>query len=186
MVKVWAAGVAAAPFSAQLAEAAGAPVDRAGRIKVLPDCTIPGHPEIFVVGDGMTLDDLPGVAQVAIQSGRFAAGQISARLEGAAAKPKFEYHDKGSMATVARFSAVASVGPIRATGLPAWLLWLFVHLLYLVGFEQRLTTLFHWTVSFIGKGRAERAVTAHQVFSRGADRSTAATAGRSAGRAGRG
>jgi NADH dehydrogenase len=187
MVKVWAAGVAAAPFSAKLADATGAPTDRAGRIKVLPDCTVPGHPEIFVVGDGMALEDLPGVAQVAIQSGRFAAAQISARLRGRTDGARFRYHDKGSMATVARFDAVASVGRIRATGLPAWLLWLFIHLLYLVGFEHRLTTLFHWAVSFVGRGRAERAVTAHQVFSRGAenpaaDRSTVRTAGRSAGR----
>jgi NADH dehydrogenase len=191
MVKVWAAGVAAAPFLARLADATSAPADRAGRIKVLPDCTVPGHPEIFVVGDGMALADLPGVAQVAIQSGRFAAAQISARLQGRAGRAEFRYHDKGSMATVARFSAVASVGPIRATGLPAWLLWLFIHLFYLVGFEHRLTTLFHWTVSFLGRGRAERAVTAHQVFSRGAqnpaaDRSTAGTGGRSGGRSGRG
>jgi NADH dehydrogenase len=189
MVKVWAAGVAAAPFLARLADATSAPTDRAGRIKVLPDCTVPGHPEIFVVGDGMALKELPGVAQVAIQSGRYAAAQISARLQGKPGRPEFHYHDKGSMATVARFDAVAEVGRIRATGLAAWLLWLVVHLLYLVGFEHRLTTLFHWTVSFIGKGRAERAVTAHQVFSRGAedpgaDRSMVRTAGRSAARGG--
>ena len=164
MVKVWAAGVAASPFAAQLATATEAPTDRAGRIKVLPDCTVPGHPEIFVVGDVMALNDLPGVAQVAIQSGRYAAKQIIARLQGRPGKPEFHYRDKGSLATVARFSAVASVGPIRATGLPAWFLWLFVHLLYLVGFEHRVTTLFHWAVSFAGRGRAERAVTARQVF----------------------
>ena len=164
MVKVWAAGVAAAPFSATLADAAGAPTDRSGRIKVLPDCTVPGHPEIFVVGDGMALDDLPGVAQVAIQSGRFAAAKVSARLRGDAGRAEFHYHDKGSMATVARFSAVAKVGPVQATGLSAWLLWLVIHLMYMVGFENRVTTLFHWAVSFAGRGRAERAVTARQVF----------------------
>jgi NADH dehydrogenase len=190
MVKVWAAGVAAAPFLGKVVEATEAPTDRTGRVKVLPDCTVPGHPEIFVVGDGMALKDLPGVAQVAIQSGRFAAAQVSARLQGRSGRAEFRYHDKGSMATVSRFSAVASVGRIRATGLFAWLLWLVIHLLYLVGFEQRFTTLFHWTVSFLGRGRAERAVTAHQVFSRGltdpaADRSTASTAGRSASRGGR-
>ena len=164
MVKVWAAGVAASSFAAELAAATEAPTDRAGRIEVLPDCTVPGHPEIFVVGDVMALDKLPGVAQVAIQSGRYAAAQITARLQGHDGKPAFKYHDKGSLATVSRFSAVAQIGPIRATGLPAWLLWLFVHLMYLVGFEQRITTLFHWAVSFAGRGRAERAVTARQVF----------------------
>ena len=180
MVKVWAAGVAASPFAAELAAATEAPTDRAGRIKVLPDCTVPGHPEIFVVGDGMALNDLPGVAQVAIQSGRYAARQIVARLQGRPGKPEFAYHDKGSLATVARFSAVASLGPIRATGLPAWLLWLFVHLFYLVGFEHRVTTLFHWAVSFAGRGRAERAVTARQVFGKPSapDRGTTAAAGR--------
>jgi NADH dehydrogenase len=166
MVKVWAAGVAASSFAAELAAATEAPTDRAGRIEVLPDCTVPGHPEIFVVGDVMALDNLPGVAQVAIQTGRYAAAQITARLQGHEGKPAFKYHDKGSLATISRFSAVAQVGPIRATGLPAWLLWLFVHLMYLVGFEHRVTTLFHWAVSFAGRGRAERAVTARQVLGR--------------------
>jgi NADH dehydrogenase len=182
MVKVWAAGVAASSFAAELAAATDAPTDRAGRIQVLPDCTVPGHPEIFVVGDVMTLNDLPGVAQVAIQTGQYAAGQITARLQGHTPKPEFQYHDKGSLATIARFSAVAHVGKIQATGLPAWLLWLFVHLMYLVGFEQRVTTLFHWAVSFAGKGRAERAVTARQVFGKpgtAADRAAlSGTAGR--------
>jgi NADH dehydrogenase len=166
--KIWAAGVAAAPFAAVLAEATGAPTDHAGRIEVLPDCTVPGHPEIFAVGDVMALDALPGVAQVAIQSGRFAAGVIRTRLRGREGRARFRYHDKGSMATISRFSAVASVGPIRATGFPAWLLWLVVHLFYLVGFEHRITTLFHWAVSFAGRGRAERAVTARQVLGRDA------------------
>jgi len=164
MVKVWAAGVSASPFAAQLATATSAPTDKAGRIKVLPDCTLPGHPEIFVIGDVMALNDLPGVAQVAIQGGRYATGQITGRLSGRPGKPAFHYRDKGTMATISRFSAVASVGPIRATGFAAWLLWLFVHLFYLVGFEQRITTLFHWAVSFAGRGRAERAVTTRQVF----------------------
>jgi NADH dehydrogenase len=181
-VKVWAAGVAASPFAAELAASTEAPTDKAGRIKVLPDCTIPRHPEIFVVGDVMALDDLPGVAQVAIQSGRYAARQIVARLQGSAGRPEFKYHDKGSLATVARFSAVASVGRLKVTGLPAWLLWLFVHLLYLVGFEQRVTTLFHWAVTFAGKSRAERAVTARQVFGKAPDRPAAASAGRYAPR----
>ena len=178
MVKVWAAGVSASSFAAELAAATEAPTDKAGRIQVLPDLTIPGHPEIFVVGDVMTLGDLPGVAQVAIQGGRYAAAQIVARLQGHGGKPEFHYHDKGSMATVARFNAVASIGRIKLTGFPAWLMWLFVHLLYLVGFEQRVTTIFHWAVSFAGKGRAERAVTARQVFGKSADRPAITAAGR--------
>ena len=164
--KIWAAGVAASPLGAQVAKAVGAEVDRAGRVKVLPDCTLPAHPEIFVVGDLMALNNLPGVAQVAIQSGRYAARQIGLRLDGKPADPPFHYHDKGSMATVSRLSAVASVGKLRFAGFAAWVLWLVVHLMYLVGFKNRLTTVLHWTVSFVGRGRSERAVTAQQVFAR--------------------
>jgi NADH dehydrogenase len=176
--KIWAAGVAAAPFSHRLAEATGAPTDRAGRIKVLPDCTVPDHPEIFVVGDGMALDALPGVAQVAIQSGRHAARMIGAKLRGRPSQEPFVYHDKGSMATVSRFSAVASVGRVHLYGITAWFLWLFIHLLYLVGFRQRVTTVLHWAVSFIGRGRSERAVTAQQVFGRTALQETGREADR--------
>ncbi|MBR7838481.1 FAD-dependent oxidoreductase, partial [Actinospica durhamensis] len=164
MTKIWAAGVAASPFAAVLAQATGAPTDRAGRIKVLPDCTVPGHSEIYAVGDMMALDGLPGVAQVAIQSGRYVADRIDARLRGTPKDAPFHYHDKGSLATIARFDAVAGVGPIRATGFVAWLLWLVIHLFYLVGFEHRVTTLFHWAVSFAGRGRAERAVTTRQAL----------------------
>jgi NADH dehydrogenase len=164
--KIWAAGVAASPLGAQLAGKVGAEVDRAGRVKVLPDCTLPGHPEIFVVGDLMALNNMPGVAQVAIQSGRHAAKQIGLRLDGKPAGQPFHYHDKGSMATVSRLSAVASVGRLRFSGFAAWVLWLIVHLMYLVGFKNRLTTVLHWSVSFVGRGRSERAVTAQQVFAR--------------------
>jgi NADH:ubiquinone reductase (H+-translocating) len=166
VTKVWAAGVAASPLGRQLAEAAGAGVDRAGRVRVNPDCTLPGFPEVFVVGDLMALDDLPGVAQVAIQSGRYAADQIARRLDGKPAGEPFQYHDKGSMATVSRFSAVVSIGRFRLHGFVAWLMWLGVHLLYLVGFKNRLTAVVHWAVSFVGRGRSERAVTAQQVFAR--------------------
>jgi NADH dehydrogenase len=178
MTKIWAAGVAAAPFSHRLAEATGAPTDRAGRIKVLPDCSLPDHPEIFVVGDGMSLDALPGVAQVAIQSGRHAARMIAAKLHGRPSQEPFVYHDKGSMATVSRFSAVASVGRVHLYGIMAWFLWLFIHLLYLVGFRQRVTTVLHWAVSFIGRGRSERAVTVQQVFGRTALQETGREADR--------
>jgi NADH dehydrogenase len=168
MTKMWAAGVAAPALSRQIAERAGAETDRAGRILVNPDCTVPGHPEIFAVGDMMALDKLPGVAQVAIQSGRYAARQIKRRLANEEPEGPFKYFDKGSMATISRFSAVASVGKARFAGFIAWLLWLGVHLLYLVGFKNRLTTVLHWFVSFIGSGRSERVATVQQVFARNA------------------
>jgi NADH dehydrogenase len=164
--KVWAAGVSASPLGALLAEQSGTGLDRAGRIEVQPDLTLPGHPEVFVVGDMMALDGLPGVAQVAIQGGRHVARQIEDRLAGKRDGQPFEYHDKGSMATISRFSAVASIGPIRLSGFTAWLLWLGVHLVYLIGFKHRLTTLLHWAVSFIGRGRSERTVTQQQIFAR--------------------
>jgi NADH dehydrogenase len=164
--KVWAAGVSASPLGRQLAEQTGATLDRAGRIAVQPDLTLPGHPEVFVVGDMMALDHLPGVAQVAIQGGRYAADQIRRRLDGKEPKGPFEYFDKGSMATISRFSAVASVGKAQFSGFVAWVLWLAVHLVYIIGFKHRITTLLHWVVSFLGRGRSERTVTEQQVFAR--------------------
>jgi NADH:ubiquinone reductase (H+-translocating) len=168
--KMWAAGVAAPSLSVQLAKATGAETDRAGRIKVNPDCTVPGHPEIFAVGDMMALDDLPGVAQVAIQSGRHAADQIKRRLAGKETGQPFHYFDKGSMATISRFSAVASIGRLRLSGFAGWLIWLVVHLFYLVGFKNRLTAVLHWAVSFLGRGRSERVSTFQQAFARTAVR----------------
>jgi NADH dehydrogenase len=170
MTKMWAAGVAAPPLARAIAEAAGAPTDRAGRIEVLPDLTVPGHPEIFVVGDMAALDGLPGVAQVAIQGGRYAADQIKRRLAGRDPAGPFRYRDKGSMATISRFSAVASVGKLRFSGFLGWLMWLAVHLLYLVGFKNRLTAVLHWAVSFLGRGRSERVSTFQQAFARAAVR----------------
>jgi NADH:ubiquinone reductase (H+-translocating) len=166
LTKVWAAGVQASPLGRQLAEQSGAGIDRAGRVQVQPDLTLPGHPEVFVVGDMMSLDNLPGVAQVAIQGARFAAKQITSGLDGKEPEPRFEYFDKGSMATISRFSAVASIGKLRFSGFFAWVLWLGVHLVYIIGFKQRITTLLHWAVSFLGRGRAERATTQQQVFGR--------------------
>ena len=166
LTKVWAAGVQASPLGRQIAEQSGAETDRAGRVKVLPDLTVPGHPEVFVVGDMMSLDTLPGVAQVAIQGARFAAKQITRRLDGAPLKERFEYFDKGSMATISRFSAVASIGRLRFSGFAAWVLWLGIHLVYIIGFKSRVTTLLHWAVSFLGRGRSERAATEQQVFGR--------------------
>jgi NADH dehydrogenase FAD-containing subunit len=119
--KIWAAGVSAAPLARRIAEATGAETDRAGRIRVRPDLTIPGHPEIFVVGDMAALG-LPGVAQVAMQGGRYAAGIIAGRLAGRPQASPFRYFDKGTMATIGRFSAVANVGKLHFSGLLGWLM----------------------------------------------------------------
>jgi NADH dehydrogenase len=166
VTKVWAAGVQASPLARMLAEQTGSPVDRAGRIEVNPDLTLLGHPEVFVVGDMMALDNLPGVAQVAIQGAKYAAKEIDNRLKDKAPQKPFKYFDKGSMATISRFSAVALVGKIRITGFVAWLMWLAVHLIYLTGFKNRVTALLHWAVTFVGTGRAERVATEQQIFGR--------------------
>jgi NADH:ubiquinone reductase (H+-translocating) len=152
---IWAAGVQASPLAAKLAEASGAEIDRAGRIAVLPDLTLPGHPEVFAVGDMAALDGLPGVAEVAMQGGLHAANTISRRLKG---KPgvRFKYRDMGSVATIGRFRAIASVHRVRLSGFPAWVVWFCVHLAFLTGFGDRLTTMMRWLRSMIGRGRAER------------------------------
>jgi NADH dehydrogenase len=157
---VWAAGVMASPLAKTLAQQTGAEIDRGGRIKVQPDCSLPGHPEVFVIGDMMSLDHLPGVAQVAMQQGKYAADQIRRRVKRKPDQKPFKYFDKGSMATISRFRAVASIGPLRFSGFIAWLIWLFIHVLYLVGFKNRVTTVLHWAVSFIGRGRAQRTMSA--------------------------
>jgi NADH dehydrogenase len=164
--KIWAAGVQASSLGKLLGEQSGAAVDRAGRVSVQPDLTLPGHPEVHVVGDMMSLDKLPGVAQVAIQGGRFAADAIKARIAGRPTKPEFHYFDKGSMATISRFSAVADIKGFRFSGFIAWFLWLVVHLMYIVGFKSRITTVLHWTVSFLGRGRSQRTATQQQVYGR--------------------
>jgi NADH dehydrogenase len=164
--KIWAAGVQASPLGRQLAEQSGAEVDRAGRVSVLPDLTLPGHPEVHVVGDMMSLDKLPGVAQVAIQGGRYAADAIKRRLAGKPPAGPFRYFDKGSMATISRFSAVADIGRFKFGGFIAWVLWLVVHLMYIVGFKSRVTTVFHWLISFLGRGRSQRVATQQQVYGR--------------------
>ncbi|HET7475053.1 MAG TPA: NAD(P)/FAD-dependent oxidoreductase [Dermatophilaceae bacterium] len=166
--KVWAAGVQASPLGAILAKQCGAAVDRAGRIEVQPDLTLPGRPEVYVVGDMISLNRLPGVAQVAIQGGRHVARDIVARVGGDTAgvgKP-FVYKDKGSMATISRYSAVVSVGRFKSAGFFAWLMWLGVHLVYIVGYKSRFTTLVDWAVAFVGRGRSERTVTEQQIFAR--------------------
>jgi NADH dehydrogenase len=168
MTKIWAAGVQANPLGRTLSEQTGAPLDRAGRIAVNPDLTLPGHPEVFVVGDMITLDNLPGVAQVAIQGAKYAAKEITNRLADKPPQEPFHYFDKGSMAIISRFRAVAMVGKLRLTGVIAWLMWLGVHLVYITGFKNRLTALLHWAVSFLGRGRSERTTTEQQIFGRAA------------------
>ena len=164
--KIWAAGVQASGLGRILGEQSGAEVDRAGRISVQPDLTLPGHPEVHVVGDMMALDKLPGVAQVAIQGGRYAADSIKRRIDGREPKAPFRYKDKGSMATISRFSAVADIGRFKFEGFIAWVLWLVVHLMYIVGFKSRFTTVFHWLISFLGRGRSQRVATQQQVYGR--------------------
>jgi NADH:quinone reductase (non-electrogenic) len=166
--KIWAAGVQAVPLGRLAAEAAGAGVDRGGRVRVQPDCTLPGHPEIFVVGDMMSLDKLPGVAEVAMQSARHAAVTIRRRLDGDTAARPFRYRDLGTMATISRFRAIATMGPLRVSGFTGWLMWLFVHLMFLTGFKNRLAVVFNWLIAFIGHGRPQRAITNQQVFARAA------------------
>ena len=164
--KIWAAGVAASPLGKLVADQAGAEVDRGGRVRVQPDLTLPGHPEVSVIGDMMALEDLPGVSPVAIQGARHVAKQIAARAKGEQTSVPFRYRDKGSMATISRFRAVASVGPLHLRGFIAWVAWLVVHLLYLTAFKNRFTALMHWAVSFVGRGRSERTATYQQVVAR--------------------
>jgi NADH dehydrogenase len=168
VAKIWAAGVQANPLGRTLSEQTGAPLDRAGRIAVNPDLTLPGHPEVFVVGDMISLDNLPGVAQVAIQGAKYAAKEIRNRLDGKAPQPPFKYFDKGSMAIISRFRAVAMVGKLRLTGVVAWLMWLGVHLVYLTGFKNQVSALMRWAITFISNNRSERTTTEQQIFARAA------------------
>jgi NADH dehydrogenase len=161
---LWAAGVEGSPLGRLLARAAGAEVDRAGRVLVEPDLTLPGHPELFVIGDLALLTvpsghPLPGVAPVAMQQGRHAARTIRDRLEGRSARP-FRYVDKGSLATIGRASAVAEIGGLRFGGYLAWLAWLFVHLLYIVQFGNRVLVLVQWAWSYLSWARSARLITA--------------------------
>jgi NADH:ubiquinone reductase (H+-translocating) len=156
--KIWAAGVSASPLAKMLAEESGAECDRAGRIKVEPDCSLPGHPDVFAVGDMMNFDGLPGVAEVAMQSGIHAARTIRRRLvKGEQPKP-WKYRDLGSMAAVSRRRAIVSFKGVRVTGFLGWIMWLVVHLTFMTGFKNRFSTLVSWGLSFVGRGRTERAI----------------------------
>ncbi len=152
---VWAAGVMASPLAAVLARATGAELEGDGRVTVQPDLTLPGHPEVFVIGDMAAIDHLPGVAEVAMQGGLHAANTVLRRMKDQPVKA-FRYRDLGSVASIGRFRAVASVKGIHLSGFPGWVVWMFVHLAFLNGFGNRFSTVLKWLRSMVGRGRAER------------------------------
>ena len=152
---IWAAGVQASPLAGMLAKATGAETDRAGRIAVGKDLTLPGHPEVFAVGDMATLNNLPGVCEVAMQGGLHAANTIKRRLDGKASV-EFKYRDLGSAAAIGRFKAIVSVRGLRLSGFPGWVVWMFVHLAFLNGFGHRASTMIRWLRSMVGRARPER------------------------------
>lgn len=166
--KVWSAGVSASPLGRDIADQSTVELDRAGRVKVLPDLSVPGHPDVFVIGDLAAVEGVPGVAQGAIQGAKYVASTIKAELDGAnpAEREPFQYFDKGSMATVSRFSAVAKIGPVEFSGLFAWFAWLVLHLVYLVGFKTKISTLLSWTVTFLSTRRGQLTITEQQAFAR--------------------
>jgi NADH dehydrogenase len=156
---IWCAGVKASPAGAWL----GVETDRAGRVKVNPDLSVPGHPEIFVIGDtaSVTQDGkpLPGVAPVAMQAGRYVAAVIQRWLAGKESHAPFHYHDKGNLATVGRSYALVEIGGLRMTGLIAWVIWLLVHIYYLIGFRNRVVALFQWAWTYFTYSRGARLIT---------------------------
>jgi NADH dehydrogenase len=162
---VWAAGVTASALAGRLADLTGAARDAAGRVTVEADLTLPGHPEVFAIGDMVRVRDvngaavvLPGVAPVAMQQGRYAAAVVHARLRGRE-HGAFRYRDKGNLATIGRAAAVAEIKGVRLSGSLAWAIWLFVHLWYLIGFQNRLLVLIRWSFSFATHGRGARLIT---------------------------
>lgn len=162
---LWTAGVAAPALADQLAKQTGAEQDRAGRLEVQPDLTLPRHPEISVVGDLMSLGGLPGVAEVAMQSGFYAGRRIRRQVEQRVEKPRpFRYHDLGSAAYISRGRAVVSVGRFRASGFIGWLAWLGIHLAFLTTFRNRLGAVLTWAIAFSRETRRERAVTMTQII----------------------
>jgi NADH dehydrogenase len=161
---LWAAGVKASPLASRLAEQSGAALDRAGRVVIEPDLTLPGHPEVFVLGDTASFSHqggqpLPGVAPVAVQQGRYAAKVIRNRLSGKPAPPPFHYRDQGNLAVIGRGAAVAEVAGLRFGGLMAWWIWLFVHLMNLVEFENRLLVFTQWAWNYWTRNRSARLIT---------------------------
>ncbi|MCS5479450.1 NAD(P)/FAD-dependent oxidoreductase [Corynebacterium sp. YIM 101645] len=167
--KIWSAGVAASPLGQLVAEQSGAEVDRAGRVVVNDDLTVGRHKNVFVVGDMMNYQNLPGVAQVAIQGGQYASELISDELSGRSTveqREPFEYFDKGSMAIVSRFSAVVKMGKVEVTGVIGWMLWLAVHVLFLVGFRNRMISMLNWGLNSVAPKRYNLATTRQQLHSR--------------------
>ena len=160
---LWTAGVEAPPFAAALAAATGAEQDRAGRIVVQDDLTIPGHPEISVIGDMMSLRKLPGVAEVAMQSGLYAGRRVRHELTGEGQVKPFRYIDLGSAAYIARGNAVVSAGRLQLSGFPGWVVWLFIHIAFLTGYRNRVGALLTWWVAFTRDVRRERAYTTREV-----------------------
>ena len=161
---VWAAGVVASDIASALAAQSGAALDRAGRVAVGPDLTLPGHPEVIALGDMVQVHDaegrplqLPGLAPVAMQQGRYAARAIGTRLRGEE-PPPFRYVDKGNLATIGRAKAVADIKGLQLSGFIAWLTWLFVHLFYLIGLQNRILVFIRWTFSFVTRGRGARII----------------------------
>jgi NADH dehydrogenase len=160
---VWSAGVQASPLARRLAQAAGSELDRGGRVHVWPDLTLPGHPELFVIGDmAHCLDEqgkpLPGLAPVAMQQGSYAARLIAARLKGQTLPP-FRYRDRGTMATIGVMQAVVDLRGWRFAGAFAWVVWLFVHLMQLVEFQNRVLVLIQWAWHYVTRNRAARLIT---------------------------
>jgi NADH dehydrogenase len=162
---VWAAGATASGLAGRLGELTGAERDRAGRVTVEPDLTLPGHPHVFAIGDMVRVRApngepvaLPGVAPVAMQPGRYAASVVRARQQGRE-HPAFRYRDKGNLATIGRAAAVADIKGVRLSGFLAWATWLVVHLWFLIGFQNRLLVLIRWSFSLATHGRGARLVT---------------------------
>ena len=155
---IWAAGVTASPLAKLLADATGADVDRAGRLAVGADLIVPGHPDVYAIGDMVrTSTPLLGVAPVAIQQGRYVARTILARRRADKVRP-FRYLDKGNVATIGRARAVADLHGVHLSGFPAWVFWLALHLYYLIGFQNRILVLTRWLFSFVTRGRGARII----------------------------
>jgi NADH:ubiquinone reductase (H+-translocating) len=160
---LWTAGVEAPPIATALARATGAQQDHCDRIMVQDDLTIPGHPEISVIGDMMSLGKLPGVAEVAMQAGFYTGRRLRRQLNGQVATRSFRYHDLGSAAYIARGNAVVSAGPVRLSGLAGWAAWLFIHIGFLTGYRNRIGAILTWWLAFTRDIRRERAYTTRTV-----------------------
>jgi len=167
---LWAAGVKASPMGKALADGTGVPLDRVGRVEVLPDLTVPGYPDIFVLGDlaSVKLPDgnhVPGVAPAAMQMGRYAAKVVVNRLKGSPTMP-FRYVNKGSLAVIGRNAAVADLGFARFGGILAWLVWIFIHIMYLVGFDNKVLVFFQWGSNYFTRKRGARLITGEELMPR--------------------